>query len=435
MGNNCYKLKSLFLLLIVAVGLNGCSDVDDDLKVARIQDVITKDSEVFTLLERVTKQTDDPMEDIVCIDFIYPLEVKLYDADLFEIGRVMLFGDDQFSEFLGAIAPTQALSISYPIETTLADGTVFSVANNQELKLAIDNCSREDIVAYCNSVFVSHVNGQPVNCIWRVEYNENRDNEYAGGVFQINADNSLIFSYKGINYPGNWIFLFVDDQLHININLEGTSDAAVYWNIDRRMAIWMDVIDIATEPKHIMLKRYCQQTAEFAIGDTGPAGGTVFYDKGFYSNGWRYIEAATEDLGFFEWGCSGTLVGDTSSALGSGYTNSALTANSHDELDNYYNNPAVCNVGNNGTVAAQKTLLMQANNYDDWFLPSEAELLLMHTNLHVQGLGNFSATPYWSSTEADAGNSRIVDFADGTVATVSKISAQNTIQTRAVRYF
>jgi hypothetical protein len=33
----------------------------------------------------------------------------------------------------------------------------------------------------------------------------------------------------------------------------------------------------------------------YKIGDTGPAGGFVFYDKGNNSGGWRYLEAAPED--------------------------------------------------------------------------------------------------------------------------------------------
>jgi hypothetical protein len=34
----------------------------------------------------------------------------------------------------------------------------------------------------------------------------------------------------------------------------------------------------------------------------GPAGGFVFYDKGYYSNGWRYLEASPKDAGNAEWG-------------------------------------------------------------------------------------------------------------------------------------
>jgi hypothetical protein len=33
-------------------------------------------------------------------------------------------------------------------------------------------------------------------------------------------------------------------------------------------------------------------SATYPIGGTGPAGGHIFYDKGSYSNGWRYLEAA-----------------------------------------------------------------------------------------------------------------------------------------------
>jgi hypothetical protein len=34
--------------------------------------------------------------------------------------------------------------------------------------------------------------------------------------------------------------------------------------------------------------------AQYAVGDAGPAGGVVFYDKGHYSDGWRYLEAAID---------------------------------------------------------------------------------------------------------------------------------------------
>ena len=46
--------------------------------------------------------------------------------------------------------------------------------------------------------------------------------------------------------------------------------------------------------------------ARYAVGDTGPAEGIVFYDKGSYSDGWRYLEAAKSDQATrVEWGGSG----------------------------------------------------------------------------------------------------------------------------------
>lgn len=429
------KFTFLFFLVLLFAA-HSCTDKDDNLSMARPQDVIMKDSEMFTLLERMTTETDDPMEDIVCIDFVYPLEVKLYNNELIETSSVILTDDAHFSAFLGMISPSQALSISYPIETTLSDGSLFSVTNNTELKIAIDNCSQEDIIGYCNGIFTSEGgSGEPVDCVWEVAYEEGRDNTYAGGTFLINPDNSLIFNYNGTDYPGNWIFLFVDNQLHLNINLEGTSEAATYWNVDRRAVLLNSRILIANNPDHIALERACQETGEFSIGDTGPAGGLVFYDKGEYTNGWRYMEAAPEDLGFFEWGCSGTSISGTHAGMGYGMVNSVFIANLHDTLDDFYNNPSVCNAANNGTVAAQKALLFEVNGYSDWLLPSHVELALMYSNLHLQGLGGFTPAPYWSSTEMDADNAQTVDFTDGSGTATAKIPAVNTVHARAIRYF
>ena len=51
----------------------------------------------------------------------------------------------------------------------------------------------------------------------------------------------------------------------------------------------------------------------YCIGVSGPAGGVIFYDKGYESDGWRYLEAAPDncDNGIAPtttWGCSGTAI-------------------------------------------------------------------------------------------------------------------------------
>lgn len=429
------NLSIVFSFFLILLGINGCSDLDDNEPANLAIDVITKDSELYQLITKVTNDGDNPMENIVCLDFIYPFKVLIYDSNLQEIGSQILTGDIQFSAFLGNLPANQSISISYPISTTLADGTIFSVNNNSELKLAIDSCSKEDIVNYCNSLFGGCDCPETI-CVWKIPYTVDGENKYASGIFESNGDGTLHFNYNGVNYNGTWVFLFVDNKLHMNINLEGTSQVALDWNIDREIEIINDDIKIKNTPKNIFLRKSCQATTEYQIGATGPAGGIVFYDKGSYSLGWRYMETAPSDLNFFEWGCLGSLISNTSSTpIGNGLLNSILITNYHDNLLNYYTNPGVCNSLNNGSVVAKEALVFNLNNYKDWFLPSESELSLMYQNLQIQGLGTFTNSNYWSSTQIDGNNVTTIDFSNGNSVAKSKIPLPNNIKARAIRYF
>ncbi len=395
-------------------------------------ETIKKNSELFNLLRKVSSdEGDNPIEKIVCLDFIYPFKILIYDENLEQIGSQILSSDIQFSAFLGGLPDNQSISISYPIKTTLEDGTVFSVNSNTELKLAIDSCSKEDIIGYCSNLF-----GNPIgSCIWKIPYSEGKDNKYASGFFEVDENGNLDFSYNNINYSGTWIFLFVDNKLHLNINLEGTSQVAQNWNKDREIEFLGNEIIIKNNPKNIILKQSCQSITNYTIGATGPAGGLVFYDKGSYTNGWRYMETALIDSDASEWGCFGSVVTNTNnSEIGAGLLNSVLIANYHDNLSNYYINPSICNSLNNGTVASKKVLLYQINNTNDWFLPSENELSLMYENLKVENLGSFSNSNYWSSTQANNNNAIAIDFSSGGIKTISKSTSTN-VKIRAIRYF
>ncbi|MDN3676229.1 hypothetical protein QWY90_02770 [Flavobacterium paronense] len=429
-------LPKIFTLLFVLFTINSCKDIDDTITYPNAEDLIQKDSELFDLLNRVTKTEDNPMTDIVCIDFVYPIHLLIYNSSLEKIGSVTIIGDDNFSAFLGILPADQSLSISYPITTTLADGTEFTVNNNTELKLAIDSCSREDIISYCGGLFSTTVPGIILPCVWKVQYDATGDNKYLSGYFDVNVDGTIKLFYGDEIYTGSWIFLFVNDELHMNINLEGTSQVALDWNIDRKVIIAGDEIIIQNPPKNIHLKKTCWESTPYAIGDVGPAGGIVFYDKGSYSEGWRYAEAAPNDLAFFEWGCANsTIPNSQSSAIGKGLYNSGTILNFHDTLVNFYTNPNVCSNLNNGTVVAKEALGYQLNDRNDWFLPSENELALLYTNLQLSSLGNFSNAIYWSSTENDATTVKTIDFSNGQSVISLKVPALNTIKVRCIRYF
>ncbi|MHB9296735.1 hypothetical protein PilKf_02510 [Pillotina sp. SPG140] len=127
-------------------------------------------------------------------------------------------------------------------------------------------------------------------------------------------------------------------------------------------------------------------TQLYNVGDTGPAGGIIFFDMGFAIDGWRYLEAAPKDFQVaVRWGPNGN-VGANQVVLGSGKQNTELIISTH---------------GKETVGAAQMATADAASytGYDDWFLPSKDELDLLYKNLKVKGLGGFGSGWYWSSSE------------------------------------
>jgi len=126
----------------------------------------------------------------------------------------------------------------------------------------------------------------------------------------------------------------------------------------------------------------CQGTASYTVGTQGPAGGYIFYDKGSYSNGWRYLEAYPTTV-YGPWGCQGVSIGGTSSAVGTGEANTALIL-------------ASCAIA--GTVA-KLCDDFAVNGFTDWFLPSSGEMDLIHDVLFVNGIGNIPDAFHWTSSQ------------------------------------
>jgi len=158
----------------------------------------------------------------------------------------------------------------------------------------------------------------------------------------------------------------------------------------------------------------------YKIGDIGPAGGIVFFDRGFYGDGWRCLEAAPAGSEFTaQWGAFQHDIANTVTAIGFGKQNTQLVT---EQLK----------ASGETNRATQICASLEINKYKDWFIPSRDELDLMYKNLKQKGLGGFSGGIYISSLQFNNNHTLGQIFSEGSQGGYNK---SYTLNVRAVRAF
>ena len=161
----------------------------------------------------------------------------------------------------------------------------------------------------------------------------------------------------------------------------------------------------------------------------GSAGGIIFYDKGDYTDGWRYLEAAPSETEFnAQWGAMGHDILNTKTDIGTGKANTRAIITFLQEI------------GEIGR-AGQLCVTLNINGYNDWFLPSKDELNLLYENLHTIDIGDFGKGInddwvinwiYWSSSQNGSYSAWYQLFTNGVHDHVTKNGSG---RVRAIRAF
>jgi len=220
----------------------------------------------------------------------------------------------------------------------------------------------------------------------------------------------ILIDYIPGGQPGHYGFVEkVEDDLAYITQFNFIPPGEVYNYVPRTWKGKATDLYYSTNPNEEYYFKYyyrwmstVEEAGTYALRDIGPAGGYIFYDKGTYSSGWRYLEAApvSTEWTYKEWGSDRTFIGGTETGIGSGQSNTTIIVtwlNSHSETDR----------------AAQVCDALIEGGYSDWFLPSKNELYLMYANLKSFGVGDFAVYSYWSSSEYSADFAWTHSFTDG----------------------
>jgi uncharacterized protein (TIGR02145 family) len=169
---------------------------------------------------------------------------------------------------------------------------------------------------------------------------------------------------------------------------------------------------LSTSKRNGYSVRCIQGSEVFSIGQHY-GGGIIFYIDSTGEHG--LISAASDQSNGVTWGCDTTLIGGTSTGIGTGRANTT----------------AIVNGCSQPGIAARICDDLVLNGYSDWFLPSLDELNQMYLQKSV--IGGFNTIgDYWSSSEWHSDSSFGQNFESGSQYMYYKYDL---IYVRAIRAF
>jgi len=168
--------------------------------------ILNNPDELEQLQEQYNTELSD--EDIECIDFVFPLEIALYN-EVKQITDVVTVKNDYDLYSIFIDIEDLIVEISFPIVLKLSDGQEISINDNYQLEDEIDqvmdNCDEEDDVEFSDEDYTL------VDLIttgeWSVSWYSDTTNEtssFNGYVFTFNVDLSVRVNTGGAIAEGAW---------------------------------------------------------------------------------------------------------------------------------------------------------------------------------------------------------------------------------------
>jgi hypothetical protein len=321
------------------------------------------------------------------------------------------------------------------VKTKLTQSDKISIFKQLEFRLSKNK--KQFITEYCDGEYAFNATVYPTDMnkdgdeeIF-IGYGDNMcisgDNYHSTALFIKNADGLYMENFK---FPGHVKILHTSSKGYFDLLISGPGFEFPIWRFinnqyfldgqvsdnDLDKLKRTDLSSFSIEYTNTLSNNHGTQPdnskSKLKLGDFY-AGGFIFYiDK----TGEHGLVCASKDQGIAKWGCNNIEMAGTSTDNGFGNLNT---------LKIYFK----CNeIG----TAARICYDLVLNEFDDWYLPSKDELNLIYSNLHLNGIGDFSSNFYWSSSECDSSFSWDQDFSSGSQFKNIKYI---TISVRAVRSF
>lgn len=197
---------------------------------------------------------------------------------------------------------------------------------------------------------------------------------------------------------GAWVRTQYNTGFLEKINVDGVSSEFIGWNTNSNGTgtFFYEDWPLTMGSDNVILYAIWRP---YQVGSTGPAGGLISFVKDYYSDGWRYLEAAPYDEPRSQW--INNWDGEPPSSNG----NRLLGAGLQNTID-------IDKVAQSYGIAADRCINKvtfrtnqgpRVKEFNDWFLPSVDELVEMAKTTRLNGRAMVPDF-YWSSSYAGLDN-------------------------------
>lgn len=240
---------------VIANGVEVVINSEDDYKlVERIFDESDTDDDVLEFIfpitviladyTKVTVNNDDELEDLIedcieggsdddieCLDFVYPLDIAVYDGANQLLDVIVVNNDEELHDLFESLEDNELISFEFPLTLVLIDGTAVTVNNNSELEDLIedasDDCDEDDDNDYSDDdiddteLIAILLEGEWVITYFFDEVDETA--EFNGFTFVFFEDGSAAATKDGFETEGHWETYGDDGSLEIDLNFGSES--------------------------------------------------------------------------------------------------------------------------------------------------------------------------------------------------------------------
>jgi len=171
-------------------------------------------------------------DDIECLDFQYPIIASTFNKVNEGIQTIRLVSDHELNVFLKNLHHDLIATMNFPINVTLADGSMEEILNITELEVIInehkDDCDEDDDFDYndddCNDCNIEALTETLTNCHgWTVDKlmhdSVNLDRVYESYHFNFSADGSITVDASTYITHGTWSASGTKKNITIKIDI------------------------------------------------------------------------------------------------------------------------------------------------------------------------------------------------------------------------